>query len=290
MDVHMPKMDGLEATAKIREIEQGRTTRTPILALTAAVYAEDKKACRDAGMDDFLEKPLNRPQVFSKLNKWLGPGFEAQPDSSNKNSKDDSDDVADILPGLELKKALTALGCGMEIYKTIAETFYKENLNSKEKIQTACAKEEWPLLERLAHSLKSTGATVGAFQLSKAALTLEKQCREGFDPEADKNKVESVAALLSEVMESLASFSSPKEEKSSDEPLALPDKETLSPLLNKMAEALDLADTQSITEALETLKTLAPGHFLASLASQIDEYDYEEAMETLTEMRSKLGS
>jgi CheY-like chemotaxis protein len=64
MDLHMPGMDGLEATRRIRSIEAEESgTRTPIIALTANASAEDRDACLAAGMDSFLVKPLDREQL-----------------------------------------------------------------------------------------------------------------------------------------------------------------------------------------------------------------------------------
>jgi CheY-like chemotaxis protein len=68
MDLHMPGMDGLEATRKIRAIEAATgTPRTPILALTANASVEDREACIAAGMDDFLVKPLDRERLAAAL-------------------------------------------------------------------------------------------------------------------------------------------------------------------------------------------------------------------------------
>jgi PAS domain S-box-containing protein len=68
MDLHMPGMDGLEATRKIRAIEAATgTPRTPILALTANASVEDREACIGAGMDDFLVKPLERERLAAAL-------------------------------------------------------------------------------------------------------------------------------------------------------------------------------------------------------------------------------
>jgi signal transduction histidine kinase/CheY-like chemotaxis protein len=67
MDVHMPDVDGLEATRRIRAIEAGGTRRTPIVALTANAYGEDREACLTAGMDDFLVKPLDRERLAAVL-------------------------------------------------------------------------------------------------------------------------------------------------------------------------------------------------------------------------------
>jgi signal transduction histidine kinase/DNA-binding response OmpR family regulator len=66
MDVHMPDVDGLEATRQIRAAEAGKH-RTPIVALTANAYGEDREACLASGMDDFLVKPLDRERLAAVL-------------------------------------------------------------------------------------------------------------------------------------------------------------------------------------------------------------------------------
>lgn len=72
MDCSMPIMDGFEATRIIRqqEAEQSEPRRI-ILALTANVMFEDQQACRDAGMDDFLTKPIRKSIIQSALTRWL---------------------------------------------------------------------------------------------------------------------------------------------------------------------------------------------------------------------------
>jgi CheY-like chemotaxis protein len=67
MDVQMPEMDGLEATRRIRDAEAGGDARTPIVALSANAFPEDREACLAAGMDGFLVKPLDR----ERLAAWL---------------------------------------------------------------------------------------------------------------------------------------------------------------------------------------------------------------------------
>jgi signal transduction histidine kinase/CheY-like chemotaxis protein len=73
MDVHMPDVDGLEAARQIREAEAGRGgPRTPIVALTANAFAEDRDACLSAGMDGFLVKPLERERLVAALSELFG--------------------------------------------------------------------------------------------------------------------------------------------------------------------------------------------------------------------------
>ena len=69
MDVQMPRLDGMTATRQIRELAGYRAT--PILAMTANAFAEDKARCLEAGMDDFLIKPFNPDLLFATLLKWL---------------------------------------------------------------------------------------------------------------------------------------------------------------------------------------------------------------------------
>ncbi|MFG0254693.1 MAG: PAS domain-containing protein, partial [Rhodopirellula sp. JB053] len=67
MDMHMPVMDGLEATVEIRQQEMGTDQHIPIIALTAAAMAEDARLCREAGMDDYLTKPIRRRKLHRAL-------------------------------------------------------------------------------------------------------------------------------------------------------------------------------------------------------------------------------
>ena len=70
MDVNMPEMDGLEATAKIRELEQGSGDHLPIIALTAGAMDGDRELCLEAGMDDYISKPIQKNALEKNLQRW----------------------------------------------------------------------------------------------------------------------------------------------------------------------------------------------------------------------------
>ena len=73
MDLEMPELDGLGATAEVRRLEKEGRLRTPILALTAHVLPETRRACAAADMDDYLTKPVGAAELVAALGRWCGP-------------------------------------------------------------------------------------------------------------------------------------------------------------------------------------------------------------------------
>lgn len=71
MDWRMPDMDGLECTRRIRQHERNAGGHVPIIAMTANAMDEDRQACLDVGMDDYMSKPFNTEQFRDMLDKWL---------------------------------------------------------------------------------------------------------------------------------------------------------------------------------------------------------------------------
>jgi len=78
MDVSMPEMSGLEATAAIRRLEEESGTHIPIVGVTAHALKGDRERCLEAGMDDYLPKPISPRALLEKVERWVGTGSEVQ--------------------------------------------------------------------------------------------------------------------------------------------------------------------------------------------------------------------
>jgi two-component system, sensor histidine kinase and response regulator len=71
MDIHMPEMDGFEATAAIRDKEKHSGSHLPVVAMTAHAMAGDRERCLAAGMDDYITKPIRPDELFSLLTRYV---------------------------------------------------------------------------------------------------------------------------------------------------------------------------------------------------------------------------
>jgi CheY-like chemotaxis protein len=78
MDVSMPEMNGLEATGAIRRLEEDMGTHVPIVGVTAHALKGDRERCLEAGMDDYLPKPISPRALLEKLERWLSAEAEVR--------------------------------------------------------------------------------------------------------------------------------------------------------------------------------------------------------------------
>jgi CheY-like chemotaxis protein len=158
MDVAMPVMDGLEATRAIRALGDP-IARVPVIAMTANALAADEKRCREAGMDDYLTKPIERANLLVTLTRWLGPLEEPRPAI-------DETVVVRLLQEVEPAALRRLLG-----------VFIDEAASRVARIEAAAARldssEAIAQIEHESHALKGSAVTFGAAALAARAASIE---------------------------------------------------------------------------------------------------------------------
>lgn len=178
MDLRMPGMDGLTATATIRRRTDGK--RIPIIAMTANARKEDVERCLAAGMNDFIAKPVDRQKLLTLLQRYLSPSETGSPGGSVEASADNSGAGETQLP-LRDPGIISALSADTSatMLPMMMQTFVDEIADRVQRITDGLDSLPMAVLEDEAHTLKSCAGTFGALRLQALAREVETACREG---------------------------------------------------------------------------------------------------------------
>ncbi len=177
MDCHMPKMDGFEATEKIRAFEQetGRP-RTPVVALTADVRKGLDAQCLEVGMDGYMSKPFSQEALGALLDKWLCdtglPGDDEQAGIAVSGSR--YCDPAAVQQLIELGRLR-----GKDILGQAATLYQKQFPQLLAQARTALEQGDLDSCANAIHSLKSSSANLGVVEVSKQCAEIEHAARDG---------------------------------------------------------------------------------------------------------------
>ncbi|MEO5343795.1 MAG: response regulator [Gammaproteobacteria bacterium SHHR-1] len=202
-DCQMPGMNGYDLARRIRA-EEPAGAHIPIIALTADVTEEASQQCQQAGMDDYLSKPIELGQLRQALYRWLPQdsgsataeqnqdGFKAQPSTSQQATEPEAVDTQGLIRVLGTSEA------------DILQGFYREFIpfsqDLTQSLSQALEQGDAAQIQRLAHKLGSSVRTLGAFALGDHCQRLEQQAAQG-EPE---KLAQSVQELLAEYHRVLA--------------------------------------------------------------------------------------
>ncbi|HZX30639.1 MAG TPA: ATP-binding protein, partial [Rhodocyclaceae bacterium] len=172
MDCQMPIMDGYEATRRIRA--DARFKQLPIIAMTANALAGDRVRSLEAGMNDHITKPLTADALYATLLHWLRGGADVAPRQERPAAPEGAGSAE--AARLDAEAAIQRFGGDPETYLQIAPTFLEDLAVQLGDLGQALAAADFTSAHRVAHSLKSMSAAVGADRLRDKALILEAAC------------------------------------------------------------------------------------------------------------------
>jgi len=219
MDVQMPVLDGLEASRGIRALP--RHARTPIVAMTANAFGDDRAACLDAGMNDHIGKPVDPEQLYDVLARWLGaprgqavgpaadagavpvavPATATAAPVASPARPGDTQAVAGpgsvpgmaaptvlgaadgpgAIEGLVPTRAMTYLPGHEAIYRRVLGRFAADHGSDQPPLRALARQGAWAELRRAVHALRGSCGAIGAVELGAAASALERAIDEALD-------------------------------------------------------------------------------------------------------------
>jgi two-component system, sensor histidine kinase and response regulator len=208
MDMQMPVMDGIAATRAARKLEG--LAHLPIVAMTANAMEQDRRTCMDAGMDDFLIKPIDPQEMLAILSRWIRrrpsvatPG-PAQGPSVNAGRTAPAQAFPEGIEGLDTTLGLSRMMGKKPLYLAMLRRYLAGQQYVIEEIRSALAAGDQVTAERIAHTTKAVSATLGATLVQERAALLEAAIRERRSAPVFEELLAQLDAPLRELLSALA--------------------------------------------------------------------------------------
>jgi CheY-like chemotaxis protein len=281
MDVQMPVLDGYSATREIRK--DARFAQLPIIAMTANAMTGDREKSIDAGMTDYVTKPLDLDQLFTVLSRHIKRGHLGSETPPTVKNEAAPVRAPRKIGGLDEEAAVRRLGGDRAAYDRMLSRFRATYRGFGEKLRAAYQSGDMAQTAFLAHTLKGTSGDIGAKTVSLVAGEIEASCRGGTP---QKVLIEGTIAVLDTLLRELARLEP-------DPAAHAPESHGVEDLLPQLIGMIDRKDTLAITlshQLCEHLRADIAGETLLKLQSALEVSDFDAANAILPDLQAAIAA
>jgi len=194
MDCQMPEMDGFEVTRQIRDSEKSTGQHIPIIAMTANAMEDDRAKCLEAGMDDYLSKPIKTESLIATLMQWLG-----QSENAYQVSNKEPPVLQEVATIVDLDRLYDMFGQDNEIILELLDVFIRTTEPLLQKLDVSVETNQWDEVKIIAHQLAGSASNIGIPALHELGREMEKAAA-SFDTQKAKSIIDSMQLRFLELM------------------------------------------------------------------------------------------
>ncbi|MBU1696610.1 MAG: response regulator, partial [Proteobacteria bacterium] len=295
MDIQMPEMNGYEATQII--CRNTLKVQPPIIAMTANAMSGDREKCLAAGMCDHVAKPIEPKNLFETLVKWIPEG-KRDPVLVTIPEKEDLPKKT-VLPhdldGIDIETGLRRTGENRALYIELLKDFVTDHGNDNQVISQALLENNIELALRTAHTIKGVAGGIGALALYESAQKVETAIKENqlqlLEPLMEK-MTRDLREVVEDLQRKITQQPSIDIKNKNDQPINIEKMISLLDEFQGLAEEMDPDAEEKAKEINQLLHLHGSIHkdLGTRLSDQSADMDFQEALETLSELRKAFGN
>ncbi|MCL6270640.1 response regulator [Sansalvadorimonas sp. 2012CJ34-2] len=301
MDCQMPVMDGYKATQLIRQNPQWKDL--PILAMTANAMSGDRERVLEAGMNDHIAKPIDFEDMLAKMAHWITPSCPRLKVKGTAEQKSDKWDWC-LLVGIDVNAGLAVCQNKSSLLYKLLTRFITNQAGFTDNYLAALRGEDFETAIRLAHTLKGVAGNIGATELSRLAMELQKITEKRSIQTKLVQKARQIEVAMEEVVAGIQALKYQVEKQdiadSQEGASFATPKATPAIEMDALTKELSLLRSQLADDNTEALDTFSPikadlselhgnSGLPDSIECSLEAFDMDQALEQLDELLEKLN-